>query len=50
MLSWPLIEAHTVWKRAGRAVDIGVQLAIDRGQYNVETGREGGVGRSICRQ
>ena len=42
MLSWPLIEASTVWNRAGRAVDIGVELAIDSGQYSVEVGREGG--------
>jgi len=41
MLSWPLIEAHTVWKRAGRAVDIGVELAIDSGQYSVEASRGG---------
>jgi len=48
VLSWPLTQASTVLRRAG--VDIGVQLAIDRGPYNVETDREGGVGRSICRQ
>jgi len=40
-LSWPLIEACTVLRRAGRAVDIGVELAIDRGLYSVEAGREG---------
>jgi len=41
-LSWPLIEASIVWRRAGRAVDIGVELAVDRGPYSVEAGREGG--------
>jgi len=41
-LSWPLIEARTVWRRAGRAVDIGVELAVDRGPYSVEASREGG--------
>ena len=41
-MSWPLTQASTVWRRAGRAVDIGVELAIDSGQYNVEAGKEGG--------
>jgi len=27
---------------ARRVVDIGVELAIDRGPYSVEAGREGG--------
>jgi len=31
-----------VLKRAGRAVDIGVGLAIGRDPYSVEAGREGG--------
>jgi len=31
-----------VWRRARRAVDIGVELTIDRGPYSVEAGREGG--------
>jgi len=42
MLNWPLIEARTVLRRAGRVVDIGVDLAIDRGPCSVEAGREGG--------
>jgi len=42
MLSWPLIEASTVLRRAGRVVDLDVELAIDRGQYSVEASREGG--------
>jgi len=42
VLSWPLVETHTVLRRAGRAVDIGVEVAIDRGPYSVEAGREGG--------
>ena len=42
VLSWPLTQASTVWKRAERAVDIGVELAIDSGQCSVEAGREGG--------
>ena len=29
-------------RRAGMAVDIGVELAIDSGPYSVEAGREGG--------
>jgi len=33
-----LIEACTVLRRAGKAVDIGVELAIDRGPYSVEAG------------
>ena len=37
-------------RRARRAVDIGVEVAINRGPYNVEAGMEGGSGRSICRQ
>jgi len=41
-LSWPLIEASIVWRRAGRAVDIDVELAIDSRQYSVEAGKEGG--------
>ena len=36
VLSWPLTQASTVWRRAGRAVDIDVELAIDRGPYSVE--------------
>ena len=42
MLSWPLIEARAVLRRAGRVVDIDVDLAIDRGPYSVEASREGG--------
>jgi len=40
-LSWPLIEARAVLRREGRVVDIGVELAIDRGPCSVEAGREG---------
>ena len=29
-----------MWRRAGRAVDIGVEVAIDSGQYSVEASRE----------
>ena len=36
-IHWPL--ACTVLRRAGRAVDISVELAIDRGPYSVEAGR-----------
>ena len=43
MLSWPLIKARAVLRLAGRVVDIGVELAIDRGQYSVEAGRKGDV-------
>jgi len=50
VLSWPLIDARTVLTPAGRVVDIGVELAIDRGPCSVDTGREGGSGRSIYRQ
>jgi len=42
VLSWPLIEARTVLRRARRVVDIGVELAVDRGPYSVEAGKEGG--------
>jgi len=42
VLSWPLIKARTVLRRARRAVDIGVELAVDQGPYSVEAGREGG--------
>jgi len=42
VLSWPLTQASTVLMRAERAVDIGVELAIDSGQYGVQAGREGG--------
>jgi len=31
-----------VLRRAKRAVDIGVEVAIDSGQYSVQAGREGG--------
>ena len=41
-MSWPLIEARTVLRRARRAVDIGIELAIDSGQCSVEAGKEGG--------
>ena len=41
-MSWILIDARTMLRRARRAVDIGVELAIDRGQYSVEAGKEGG--------
>ena len=41
-MSWPLNQASTVWRRARRAVDIGVELDIDRRPYNVEAGKEGG--------
>jgi len=44
VLSWLLIEARTVLRRAGRAVDISVELAIDRGPYSVEADKEGVVG------
>ena len=50
VLSWPLIEARAVLRRARRAVDIAVELAIDRGPCSVDAGREGGSGRSIYRQ
>ena len=42
MLKWPLTQASTVLMRAERAVDIGVEVAIDSGQYSVEAGKEGG--------
>jgi len=42
VLRWPLTQVSTVCRRAERAVDIGVELAIDSGQYSVEAGREGG--------
>jgi len=41
-LSWPLTQASTMLRRARRAVDIGVELGIDSGQYSVEAGKEGG--------
>ena len=41
-MSWPLIKANTVLRRARSAVDTGVELAIDRGLYSVEAGKEGG--------
>ena len=41
-MSWPLIEARTVLRRARRVVDIGVELGIDSGQYSVEACKEGG--------
>jgi len=41
-LSSPLTQASTVWRRARRAVDLDVELAIDSGQYSVEASREGG--------
>jgi len=41
-LSWILIDARTMLRRARRAVDIGVELAIDQGQYSVEAGKECG--------
>jgi len=41
-MSWQLIEARTVCRRAGRAIDVGVELAIDAGQYSVEACKEGG--------
>jgi len=42
VLSWALTQANTVWRRARRAVDIDVLLAIDSGQYSVDVSREGG--------
>jgi len=42
VLSWPFIEVRTVLRRARRAVDLDVELAIDSGQYSVEAGKEGG--------
>ena len=42
VLSWPLTQASTVLMRAERAVDIGVEVAIDACQYGVQAGREGG--------
>jgi len=42
MMSWPLTQARTVLTRAGRAVDTGVELAVDRGPYSVEAGKESG--------
>jgi len=41
-LRWPLTQASTVLRRARRAVDIGVELAVDRGPYSVEACKEGG--------
>ena len=41
-MRWPLTQASTVFRRAGRAADIGVEVAIDSGQYSVEASREGG--------
>ena len=41
-MRWPLIQASTVLRRARRAVDIDVEVAIDSGQYSVEAGKEGG--------
>ena len=40
-MSWPLTQARTLWRRARRAVDIGDELAVDRGPNSVEAGREG---------
>ena len=34
VLRWPLTQASTVWRRAERLVDIGVEVAIDSGQYS----------------
>ena len=42
MLRWLLTQASTVCRRAGRAEDIGVEVAIDSGQYGVQAGRKGG--------
>jgi len=42
VLSWALTQANTVWRRARRVVDSGVEVAVDSGQYSVEASKEGG--------